>query len=262
MFERFTDKSRRAVVLCQEEARRYNHHCIGTEHILLALADDDTTVANLALTRLGADFNEMRTHVIARVGEGGSPAMGHIPFTVDAKRALEAAMREANDQGVDHVAPEHLLLGMLRIGSNVGHGVLVSAGITYESARAQVTQITGAPFPGQPLALFKAEGRVYPTREQAEAAGGDVTEVRVELRAGEAFAVANTETGIVLTTYHLDFPVIFNVAHQDPSAPHEVVVMRPASRAVHATGTGGRLVRIGTSTEYVAVPLKERTFPA
>ncbi|GIF63461.1 chaperone protein ClpB [Asanoa ishikariensis] len=124
MFERFTDRSRRVVILAQEEARILNHASIGTEHLLLGILKEGENVGARALTALGLSLVTARQQVEDVVGLGGQAAGGHIPFTPRARRVLELALREALQLGHAHIGPEHLLLGLVRDGGGVGAQVL------------------------------------------------------------------------------------------------------------------------------------------
>ena len=120
MFERFTDRARRVVVLAQEEARLLNHDYIGTEHILLGLVHEEQGVAARALTELGISLEAVRDEVRQTIGQGDSPPTGHIPFTPRAKKVLELSLREALALGHNYIGTEHILLGLLREGQGVG----------------------------------------------------------------------------------------------------------------------------------------------
>ena len=115
MFERFTDRSRRVVVLAQEEARMLNHEYVGTEHILLGLIREDGGVAARALESLGISEEEARQQVEEIVGRGqADPARGHLPFTPQGKKVLQLSLREAIALGHGYVGTEHILLGLIR----------------------------------------------------------------------------------------------------------------------------------------------------
>ena len=133
MFERFTDRARRVVVLAQNEARDLGHNYIGTEHILLALIDEGQGVAAKALEAQGID-----EEIIGR-GQGASE--GHIPFTPRAKKVLELSLREALQLGHHYIGTEHILLGVLSEGAGVGAQVLVGFGADLDGTREQVIQI-------------------------------------------------------------------------------------------------------------------------
>src|SRR5947207_9407082 len=119
MFERFTERARRVVVLAQEEARALNHNYIGTEHILLGLVYDGEGVAAEALESLGISLEAVRLQVEEIIGRGASASTGHIPFTPRAKKVLELSLREALQLGHDYIGTEHILLGLIREGEGV-----------------------------------------------------------------------------------------------------------------------------------------------
>ncbi len=139
MFERFTDRARRVIVLAQEEATILNHNYIGTEHILLGLIHDGEGVAAKALESLGVSLAAARRLVDEIIGEGESPARGHIPFTPRAKKVLELSLRESLELGHNYIGTEHILLGLIREGTGVGAQVLTRLGATLESVRDEVT---------------------------------------------------------------------------------------------------------------------------
>jgi hypothetical protein len=141
MFERFTDRARRVVVLAQGEARFLNHDYIGTEHILLGLVHEDQGVAARALTELGISLEAVRAEVKAIVGQGERPPGGHIPFTPRAKKVLELSLREAMGLGHNYIGTEHILLGLIREGEGVAAQVLVKLGADLERVRQQVVQL-------------------------------------------------------------------------------------------------------------------------
>ena len=141
MFERFTDRARRVLVLAQEEARLLNHNFIGTEHILLGLLHEGEGVAAKALESLGINLEAVRAKVELRMGPSGSPTSGAPPFTPRAKRVLELSLREALQLGHNYIGTEHLLLGVVREGEGVGAQVLVSLGADLSRVRMQVVQL-------------------------------------------------------------------------------------------------------------------------
>ena len=128
MFERFTDRARRVVVLAQEEARLLNHNYIGTEHILLGLIHEGEGVAAKALESLGISLEAVRAQVEEIIGHGGQAPSGHIPFTPRAKKVLELSLREALQLGHNYIGTEHILLGLIREGEGVAAQVLVKLG--------------------------------------------------------------------------------------------------------------------------------------
>ena len=147
MFERFTDRARRVVVLAQEEARLLNHNYIGTEHILLGLIHEGEGVAAKALESLGISLEAVRQQVEEIIGQGGSSPSGHIPFTPRAKKVLELSLREALQLGHNYIGTEHILLGLIREGEGVAAQVLVKLGADLSRVRQQVIQLLSG-YPG------------------------------------------------------------------------------------------------------------------
>jgi ATP-dependent Clp protease ATP-binding subunit ClpC len=141
MFERFTDRARRVVVLAQEEARMLNHNYIGTEHILLGLIHEGEGVAAKALEALGISLEGVRAQVEEIIGQGQQAPSGHIPFTPRAKKVLELSLREALQLGHNYIGTEHILLGLIREGEGVAAQVLVKLGADLNRVRQQVIQL-------------------------------------------------------------------------------------------------------------------------
>jgi len=141
MFERFTDRARRVVVLAQEEARMLNHNYIGTEHILLGLIHEGEGVAAKALESLGISLDAVREQVQEIIGQGQNAPSGHIPFTPRAKKVLELSLREALQLGHNYIGTEHILLGLIREGEGVAAQVLVKLGADLNRVRQQVIQL-------------------------------------------------------------------------------------------------------------------------
>jgi ATP-dependent Clp protease ATP-binding subunit ClpC len=141
MFERFTERARSVVVLSQDEARRLNHHYIGTEHILLGLLHEADGTAAQALESLDVSLDAVRQQVEQIVGRGKLAPSGHIPFTPRAKKVLELSLRESLQLGDDGIGTEHLLLGLLREGDGVAAQVLVGLGCDLNRVRLQVIRL-------------------------------------------------------------------------------------------------------------------------
>ncbi len=141
MFERFTDRARRVVVLAQEEARMLNHNYIGTEHILLGLIHEGEGVAAKALESLGISLDAVREQVQEIIGQGQQSPTGHIPFTPRAKKVLELSLREGLQLGHNYIGTEHILLGLIREGEGVAAQVLVKLGADLNRVRQQVIQL-------------------------------------------------------------------------------------------------------------------------
>src|SRR5258708_6215376 len=141
MFERFTDRARRVVVLAQDEARMLNHNYIGTEHVLLGLIHEGEGAAAKALESLGISLEAVRQQVEEIIGQGQQAPSGHIPFTPRAKKVLELSLREALQLGHDYIGTEHILLGLIREGEGVAAQVLVKLGADLSRVRQQVIQL-------------------------------------------------------------------------------------------------------------------------
>ncbi|WP_235961921.1 MULTISPECIES: ATP-dependent Clp protease ATP-binding subunit [Corynebacterium] len=141
MFERFTDRARRVIVLAQEEARELNHNYMGTEHILLGLIKEGEGVAAKALESMGINLDDVRREVIDIIGHGSQPVTGHIPFTPRAKKVLELSLREGLQMGHKYIGTEFLLLGLIREGDGVAAQVLIKLGADLPRVRQQVIQL-------------------------------------------------------------------------------------------------------------------------
>jgi Clp amino terminal domain, pathogenicity island component/ClpX C4-type zinc finger len=161
VFERFSRQARDVVVLAQEESRRLGHAYIGTEHLLLGILRAGHSVALDALDRFGVQPAQVRTAVEATVGRGGNAPFGHIPFTADAKQALEMSLREALKLGDNHIGTEHVLLGLIRDGESVAARVLATVGADRDRLREAVLDLLGH---GEPRE--QALGHEAPTPER------------------------------------------------------------------------------------------------
>lgn len=144
MFQRFTDRARRVVVLAQEEARMLRHNYIGTEHMLLGLIHEEEGVAAKALESLNISLDAVRQQVEEIIGEGQALPVGHIPFTPRVKKVFELSLREALQLGHNFIGTEHLLLGLVREGEGVGVEVMKRLGANMNQIRHHVMQqLTG-----------------------------------------------------------------------------------------------------------------------
>jgi ATP-dependent Clp protease ATP-binding subunit ClpC len=173
LFERFTDRARRVVVLAQEEARLLNHNYIGTEHILLGLIHEGEGVAAKALESLGVSLENVRSQVEEIIGQGGSSPSGHIPFTPRAKKVLELSLREALQLGHNYIGTEHILLGLIREGEGVAAQVLVKLGADLSRVRQQVIQLLSG-YQGPGGSSEKAGATTGPGSSGQEAASGSL----------------------------------------------------------------------------------------
>ena len=149
MFERFTDRARRVIILAQSEARLLNHNYIGTEHILLGLVQEGEGIAAKALESLDVPLQTVRDQVTELIGRGQEPPTGHIPFTPRAKKVLELALREALNLGHNYIGTEHLLLGLVREGEGVAAQILKKLGTELAGVRHAVIEIMSG-YTGRP----------------------------------------------------------------------------------------------------------------
>src|SRR5213082_2912418 len=182
MFERFTDRARRVVVLAQEEARMLNHNYIGTEHILLGLIHEGEGVAAKALESLGISLEGVRQQVEEIIGQGQQAPSGHIPFTPRAKKVLELSLREALQLGHNYIGTEHILLGLIREGEGVAAQVLVKLGADLNRVRQQVIQLLSG-YQGKEPAGAGAAGEGAPSTSLVlDQFGRNLTQVARESR--------------------------------------------------------------------------------
>ncbi|GGO76109.1 hypothetical protein GCM10012289_52710 [Nonomuraea cavernae] len=143
MFERFTDRARKVVVLAQQEARTMRHACIGTEHILLGLLHQDEGAARTILESFGVDLEGVRAYIAREVAPGEREPDGHIPFTPRAKKVLELSLREALQLRHTYIGTEHILLGLLREGEGLGARALSDLGVDLAEARQRLIHRVG-----------------------------------------------------------------------------------------------------------------------
>jgi ATP-dependent Clp protease ATP-binding subunit ClpA len=208
MFERFTEPSRRVVVLAQEEARMLNHNYIGTEHILLGLIHEGEGIAAQAIVSLGLTLEMARDQVRDIVGVGRQEPSGHIPFTPPAKTVLELSLREALALRKDYIDTEHLLLGLIREGRAVGAQILDAAAplaAVRERALLLAASEPSEPGPDEQLAMEwlasgsqAAAGLRHPPRAATLVRPGVISEFRETLASigGTLEALERRLTGI------------------------------------------------------------------
>ena len=140
-FDKFTDRARKVLTLAQEEAQRFNHNYIGTEHLLLGLVREGEGVAARVLANLDVELPKVRTAVEFIIGRGDRPVVGEIGLTPRAKKVIELAVDEARRLNHNYIGTEHLLLGLVREGEGIAAGVLESLGVNLEKVRTQVIQV-------------------------------------------------------------------------------------------------------------------------
>ena len=198
MFERFTERARRVMVLAQEEARLLNHNFIGTEHLLLGLIHEGEGVAAKALEQLGISLEAVREKVEETMGAPSTAAGGSPPFTPRAKKVLELSLREALQLGHNYIGTEHILLGLVREGEGVAARVLVDLGADLSRLRQQVIQLlsghgTSAGLVGHPI----------PTCPSCRRPLGELAHTVVSSKGTDTDAAGRIEVTIVCCPYCL-----------------------------------------------------------
>src|SRR5437016_13534176 len=146
-FDKFTERARKVLQLAQEEAQRFNHNYIGTEHLLLGLVREGEGVAAKVLGNLGVELNKVRSAVEFIIGRGDRTVAGDIGLTPRAKKVIELSVDEARRLNHHYIGTEHLLLGLVREGEGIAAGVLESLGVNLERVRAETTRILSQSMP-------------------------------------------------------------------------------------------------------------------
>jgi len=226
-FEKFTERARRVLTLAQEEALRFNHNYIGTEHILLGLVREGEGVAAKVLANLGVDLAKVRSAVEFIIGRGDKAVTGEIGLTPRAKKVIELAVDEARRLGHQYIGTEHLLLGLVREGEGIAAGVLESLGVSLEKVRAEVTRVLSQSMPQQGAAQARAVART-PTLDQL---GVDLTALA---RQGKLDPVIGRDREIeraiqILSRRTKNNPVLIG----EPGVGKTAIVEALAQRIVH-----------------------------
>jgi ATP-dependent Clp protease ATP-binding subunit ClpC len=196
VFERFTDRARRVVVLAQEEARMLNHNYIGTEHLLLGLLAESDGVAAQALMAMDISLDGVRKQVEDIIGQGGKPPGVHIPFTPRAKKVLELSLREALQLGHNYIGTEHILLGLIREGEGVAAQVLTKLGANLQNVRQQVIQLLSG-YTGSEVIDPERDvaRRVEQALQRLDAVEGTVRAIRAEFEELRGLTRGHEEAG-------------------------------------------------------------------
>jgi len=192
-FDKFTERARRVLTLAQEEAQRFNHNYIGTEHLLLGLVREGDGVAAKVLSNLGVELNKVRSAVEFIIGRGDRATSGEIGLTPRAKRVIELAVDEARRLNHSYIGTEHLLLGLVREGEGIAAGVLESLGVNLERVRGETTRILAASQPQGGPATAAAGGRQSARTPTLDQLGVDLT---AAARAGQLDPVIGREREI------------------------------------------------------------------
>ena len=240
-FEKFSERARRVLSLAQEEAQRFNHNYIGTEHILLGLVRETEGVAARVLSSLGVDLNKVRSAVEFIIGRGDKPAQGEIGLTPRAKKVVELAVDEARRMNHTYIGTEHLLIGLLREGEGVAAGVLESLGITLGKIRAETHRILSHSTPSG------AHGARTSTRTPTlDQLGIDLT---MAARASKLDPVIGRESEIqrvvqILSRRTKNNPVLVGEPGVGKTAIVEALAQRISASEVPDTLQGKRLVTL------------------
>ena len=241
-FEKFSERARKVLSLAQEEAQRFNHNYIGTEHILLGLVRETDGVAARVLANLGVDLNKVRSAVEFIIGRGEKPSQGEIGLTPRAKRVVELAVDEARRMNHTYIGTEHLLIGLLREGEGVAAGVLESLGISLDKVRSETHRILSQSSPTTSGHAGRATTRT-PTLDQL---GIDLT---AAARANKLDPVVGREKEIqrvvqILSRRTKNNPVLMGEPGVGKTAIVEALAQRISSSEIPDTLQGKRLVTL------------------
>ncbi|MEX0800338.1 MAG: ATP-dependent Clp protease ATP-binding subunit [Dehalococcoidia bacterium] len=241
-FDKFTERARRVLTLAQEEALRFNHNYIGTEHLLLGLVREGEGVAAKVLANLGVELNKVRSAVEFIIGRGDRAVMGEIGLTPRAKKVIELAVDEARRLGHHYIGTEHLLLGLVREGEGIAAGVLESLGVSLEKLRAEVTRILSQSMPQGAAQGSRAATRT-PTVDQL---GIDLTAAS---RAGKLDPVIGREKEIervvqILSRRTKNNPVLIGEPGVGKTAIVEALAQRVIKSEVPEMLQGKRIVTL------------------
>ena len=242
-FEKFSERARRVLSLAQEEAQRFNHNYIGTEHVLLGLVRETDGIAAKVLANLGVELNKVRSAVEFIIGRGERSTPGEIGLTPRAKKVIELAVDEARRLNHHHIGTEHLLIGLMREGEGVAAGVLESLGVNLDKVRGETSRIlTQTVQQGQSGSSSKSSTRT-PTLDQL---GIDLTSAA---RSGKLDPTVGREQEIQRVTQILsrrtkNNPVLIGEPGVGKTAIVEALAQRIASNDVPSTLQGKRLVTL------------------
>jgi len=240
-FEKFSERARRVLSLAQEEAQRFNHNYIGTEHVLLGVVRETDGTAAKVLAGLGVELNKVRSAVEFIIGRGERSVGGEIGLTPRAKKVIELAVDEARRLSHNYIGTEHLLIGLMREGEGVAAGVLESLGVTLDKVRAETSRVL-AQDEGQSQGGQRNTART-PTLDQL---GIDLTEAA---RAGKLDPTVGRKKEIQRVTQILsrrtkNNPVLIGEPGVGKTAIVEALAQRIADNDVPATLQGKRLVTL------------------
>ena len=246
-FDKFTERARRVLTLAQEEAHRFNHNYIGTEHILLGLVREGEGVAAKVLGNLGVELNKVRSAVEFIIGRGDRTVLGEIGLTPRAKKVIELAVDEARRLNHSYIGTEHLLLGLVREGEGIAAGVLESLGVNIERVRGETTRILNQSSPQQPAGTTASTGARKASRTPtADQLGVELTEAA---RSGQLDPIVGRTTELervvqILSRRTKNNPVLIGEPGVGKTAIAELLAQRIVSGDVPETLTGKRLLTL------------------
>ncbi|MBI3970348.1 MAG: ATP-dependent Clp protease ATP-binding subunit [Chloroflexi bacterium] len=240
-FDKFTERAKKVLVLAQEEAQRFNHNYIGTEHLLLGLVREGEGIAAKVLGNLGVELNKVRSAVEFIIGRGDRMVIGDISLTPRAKKVIELAVEEARRLNHNYIGTEHLLLGLVREGEGIAAGVLESLGVNLEKVRTQVIQVVSQSGPGT-----QGEGKHTSRTPTIDQMGQDLTAMA---RAGKLDPVIGRDTEIerviqILSRRTKNNPALIGEPGVGKTAIAEGLAQRIISGDVPETLVGKRLVTL------------------
>ncbi len=240
-FDKFTERAKKVLVLAQEEAQRFNHNYIGTEHLLLGLVREGEGIAAKVLSNLGVELNKVRSAVEFIIGRGDRMVIGDISLTPRAKKVIELSVEEARRLNHNHIGTEHLLLGLVREGEGIAAGVLESLGVNLEKVRSQVIQVVSQSGPGA-----GGEGKQQSRTPTIDQMGVDLT---ANARAGKLDPIIGRETEIerviqILSRRTKNNPALIGEPGVGKTAIAEGLAQRIISGDVPETLQGKRLLTL------------------
>jgi ATP-dependent Clp protease ATP-binding subunit ClpC len=241
-FDKFTERARRVLTLAQEEAHRFNHNYIGTEHILLGLVREGDGVAAKVLANLGVELNKVRSAVEFIIGRGDRTVLGEIGLTPRAKKVIELAVDEARRLNHSYIGTEHLLLGLVREGEGIAAGVLESLGVNLERVRAETTKILSQSAP-QAASTGARQATRTPTVDQL---GIDLTQAARNNQLDPVIGRSNELERVVqiLSRRTKNNPVLIGEPGVGKTAIAELLAQRIVSGDVPETLQGKRLLTL------------------
>ncbi len=248
-FDKFTERARKVLALAQEEAQRFNHSYISTEHILLGITSEGSGVATKVLQNLGVELDKIRTAVEFVIGRGESKSQGEVGLTPRAKKVIELSVDEARHLNHNYIGTEHLLLGLLREGEGVAAGVLESLGVSLEKARAEVLRFLSEGLPqgkataGAGSGTRSAAGTKTPTLDQL---GIDLTAAAAAGKLDPVVGRAKEQQRVIqiLSRRRKNNPVLIGEAGVGKTAIAEAIAHRIAAGDVPETLRGKRLLTL------------------